>query len=132
MPRSSCYCHGCAHPRQHSVDHEQGLQTRLSRVVLSPVHDTAPKVSAARLSPLAIAAIDQAAESRAGIRRSVHNGVTISVFYFSGDREKRHAYFCLLRLSDRLAFGASADRHRRYSARCTTRHNAITASTDSR
>ena len=69
---------------------------------------------------------------RAGIRRSVHNGVTISVFYFGGDRENRHAYFWLLRLSDRLAFGTSADRHRRHSACCSTRHNAITASADSR
>ena len=31
-------------------DHEQGLQKRLSRVVLSDVHDTAPKVSATRLT----------------------------------------------------------------------------------
>jgi hypothetical protein len=50
-PRSSCHCRGCAHTRQHSVDHEQSLQTRLSRVVLSHVHDTAPKVSATRLTP---------------------------------------------------------------------------------
>jgi hypothetical protein len=39
-----------AHTRQHSVDHEQGLQERVSRVVLSDVHDTAPKVSATRLT----------------------------------------------------------------------------------
>src|SRR5262249_2362081 len=49
-PRGSCHCRDCAHTRQHSVDHEQGLQKRLSRLVLSDVHDTAPKVSATRLT----------------------------------------------------------------------------------
>jgi hypothetical protein len=50
---------------------------------------------------------------------------------FGGDRENRDAYFWLLRLFDRLAFGTSADCHRRHSACCSTRHNAITASADS-
>jgi hypothetical protein len=68
---------------------------------------------------------------RAGIRRC-HIGVTISVFYFGGDRENHHAYFWLLWLSDRLAFGARADRRRRHSTCCSTRHNAIIASADSR
>jgi hypothetical protein len=35
---------------QHSVDHEQGLQKWLSRLVCPNVHDTAPKVSATRLT----------------------------------------------------------------------------------
>ena len=49
-PLTGCPYRDHAHSRQHFVDYEQGLQKRLSRVVLSDVHDTAPKVSATCLT----------------------------------------------------------------------------------
>jgi hypothetical protein len=45
--RNSCHYRRCAHSRQRSVDHEQGLQARLSLVVRSDVHCPPPHKNSA-------------------------------------------------------------------------------------
>jgi hypothetical protein len=47
LPLISCSYRDCTRSRQHAVDHEQGLQERLSRVVRSNVHRMAPHENSA-------------------------------------------------------------------------------------
>ena len=65
---------------------------------------------------------------------NVHNEVTICALKPLREGETGHAHFWIPRrqLSDRLVFCASADRDRRHGACCSTRHNPIIASADSR
>jgi len=65
---------------------------------------------------------------------NVHNEVTICALKPLREGETGHAHFWIPRrqLSDRLFFCASADRDGRHGACCSTRHNPIIASADSR
>ena len=65
---------------------------------------------------------------------NVHNEVTICALKPLREGETGHAHFWIPRrqLSDRLFFCASADRDGGHGACCSTRHNPIIASADSR
>src|SRR5215469_1719829 len=65
---------------------------------------------------------------------NVHNEVTICALKPLREGETGHAHFWIPRrqLSDRLVFCASADRDGRHGACCSSRHNPIIASADSR